>query len=178
MKRLFTIALLVLLLLNILGYYGVFLGLQYSNDEAFNRRLDNERYRAEETITFKVPLAVPYHIDDTEFSRVEGVIENNGQMYRLVKQKLAHDTLYIVCIADHQQSKIKRALSDYVKTFADQPVKKSNGKTIPSFIKDYILSDSAVKPANVGWNYSIGFSIGDDKLPTSSSEIPSPPPKS
>jgi hypothetical protein len=73
-------------------------------------------------------------------------------VYRLVKQKLNRDTLFIVCVKDAHSKKINQALTDYVKTFADQPINsKQQSKLIQSFIKDYLLTGTVVESQSSGW---------------------------
>ena len=72
MRKAFSIVFSVLLLLNVMGYYGVFLGLQYKNDRDLVEKFDREAYTAEETITIKIPLAVPYAMDAEDYVRVNG----------------------------------------------------------------------------------------------------------
>lgn len=139
-----------------MGFYGLFVGLRYKAKRDIVQRLDREQYSHEETITLKVPLSIPYISDDDSFERVNGEIEHEGEFYRLVKQKLVQDTLYIVCIKDHKSKTIKKALADYVKTFTDKPVdSKSQSKTQITFIKDFLPSLFAISNGSEGWNRSI-----------------------
>ncbi|MBK5278548.1 MAG: hypothetical protein JJE09_06760, partial [Bacteroidia bacterium] len=100
MKKHLTLFLLFLFLLNMLGYYGVFIGLQVQTTLQMRQKFDDENYSHQEVI-FKMPLAIPYSTDSKEYTRVDGEFEHNGDMYRLVKQRLQSDTLYIVCIKDN-----------------------------------------------------------------------------
>jgi len=153
MKRLFALALLVLFLLNVLGYYGVFIGLQLVNTREMVKKLDADEYSTCETQTFKIPLAVPYYSDSRDFERVDGEFEHNGEVYRLVKQRLYKDTLHIVCVKDVQSKKINQALADYVKTFTDKPANgKENSKTVKQLIKDFISFRVEVMTTALGWS--------------------------
>src|SRR5687767_15064229 len=114
MKKLTSYVLVLILLLNVMGYYGIFIGLKYSHSTSINQKLDDLQYNESHTVTLKVPLTIPYY-GDTEYQRVSGEIEHGGEVYRLVKQKYEKDTLYIVCIRDVQGKRIKQALADYVK---------------------------------------------------------------
>jgi hypothetical protein len=114
LKRLTTICLVALLLLNVLGYYGVFVGLQYQNERSQLKRFDADLYDESETFTIKVPISIPYAVDQSDFERVDGEFEHQGQIYRMVKQRLSNDTLHIVCIKDHHETRITQALKDYV----------------------------------------------------------------
>lgn len=123
-------------------------------------------------------MALPYHIDSEEYERVDGEIEHNGEFYQLVKQKLEKDTLYIVCIKDHDSKRIKQALTDYVKTFTDKPVNtKHNGKIFTGFIKDFLPSSIEITPASSGWNYSVATTRFCDSFNSRSIAVSSPPPQ-
>lgn len=138
-----------------MGYYGVFLGLQYKNDRDLVEKFDREDYTAEETITIKIPLAVPYAMDAEDYVRVNGQFEHQGNFYRLVKQKLVQDTLYVVCIADTQTKLIDEAMSSFVKTFTDSPDQHSGSKVIITFIKDYIPQAFSIQHTTAGWETDV-----------------------
>jgi len=179
LKKSIAIVLIFLVLFNALGFYGLLIGLRYKNTLDLVQRLDSHQYSEDETVTLKVPMAIPYHIDSETYERVDGEIEHNGEFYRLVKQKLAKDTLYIVCIKDNDSKKIKQALSDYVKTFTDKPVDaKQTSKFLTGFIKDFLPSSIEITPASAGWNYSVTLSSKCDFFTNRSLAVFSPPPQS
>ena len=122
MKRLFSIFFLLLFLFNIGGYYFVFVGLQYKASREFSERLDNNEYNEEETYLFKLPLTLPYQITENGYERVSGLIEHQGNFYRLVKQKLENDTLFVICIRDNTQKQLAGELSKFAKLSNDIPV--------------------------------------------------------
>jgi len=155
-RKIFSIAFCLLLLLNVMGYYGVFLGLQYKNDKNMIQRLDAEDYSASETVTIKIPITIPYAMDSKSFERVDGKFEHKGEFYRLVKQRLAGDTLYVVCIKDHENKRIDEAMSTFVKTFTDKPVDQhSNAKIVVTFIKDYIQQSFTLQHISMGWTIDV-----------------------
>lgn len=132
--------LLLLLLMNVIGYYGVFVGLGIRNDSLMTQRLDLEKYTKSEIITIKIPITVPYARDEEDYQRVDGKFEYHGEFFRLVKQRFSKDTLTVICVKDRSEKKIQEALFSYVKTFADnQASDNSNSKFKISFIKDYII---------------------------------------
>lgn len=177
MKRLTTILLVGLLLLNVLGYYGVFVSLQYQNQREQIQRFDAAQYDESETFTIKVPISIPYAINQTEFERVDGEFEHQGQFYRMVKQRLSHDTLHIVCIKDQQGMRLAKALKDYVKSFTGKPSHgKSNSKITLSFFKDYIASSNENRQHCAGWSAMITWpSRRDHLVPTFCASIVHPP---
>lgn len=153
MKKLVTLILLVLFLLNMVGYYGIFVGLRFSSEAALRQQFDAEMYSGVE-VTIKVPITIPYASDSRGYERVDGDFEYDGQVYRLVKQKLQSDTLFIVCIRDNETQKINQALADYVKSYTDKPFStKQNAKTLNVFSKDYVSTTTVIESASSGWNF-------------------------
>lgn len=139
-----------------MGYYGVFLGLKYKNDKDMIQMLDAENYSDSETITIKIPISIPYAADSKSFERVDGKFEHNGEFYRLVKQKLSQDTLYVVCVKDHENKVIDEAMTSFVKTFTDKPADNhSNSKILISFIKDYMSQTFALLQESNGWERDV-----------------------
>jgi hypothetical protein len=179
-RRLLSILLVVLILFNVLGYYGVFLGLRFKTTQELTHRLDVADYTEAETFTLKVPLAIPYHDDVYEYKRADGEIEYQGEFYHLVKQKLSKDTLYIVCLKDNRSKHLKEILKDYVKTFADRPMDASqqNAKTLPGFIKDYLPVKFTLASGTTGWHRnSISYFWIMNLISDPFYSITSPPPK-
>ncbi|NOS91359.1 MAG: hypothetical protein HOP30_05525 [Cyclobacteriaceae bacterium] len=154
MKRTITLILLVIFLLNVVGYYGVFVGLRFTSEVALRQQFDAENYDQQE-VMIKVPITIPYATDSRDFERVDGEFEHEGQVYRLVKQKLQSDTLYIVCVKDQQTQTINQALADYVKSYTDKPANAKQGtKTVAQFTKDFISCTTSLEPVTYGWNFS------------------------
>jgi hypothetical protein len=144
-KRTITLILLIVFLLNVVGYYGVFVGLRFSSELALRQQFDAESYDEQE-VTIKVPITIPYATDSRDFERVDGEFEYEGQVYRLVKQKLQSDTLHIVCVKDQQTQTINQALADYVKSYTDKPANAKQGtKTVAQFTKDFISCTTSVE---------------------------------
>lgn len=135
-----------------MGYYGVFLGMQYRNDVAMTKVLDADQYDDSQSFTIKIPVAVPYMTDNVDFQRVDGKFEHQGEHYRLVKQKYANDTLTIVCVKDPEHKRISQALSNYVKNFSDQSGDQNqNSKVTVNFIKDYLPQAFTLRTLTQGW---------------------------
>jgi|SRR5579859_3331632 len=146
---------LLVFLLNAVGFYGIFIGLQFKYAQEANDRLDDDLYSTRDALTFKVPLTIPYATDQ-EYKRVTGEVEHHGEVYRLVKQKLHRDTLYLVCVRDKQSKKINQALTDYVKTFSDKPMSaKQHSKLSLSLIKDYLNSGVTLERLACGWRKDV-----------------------
>lgn len=139
-----------------MGYYGVFLGLQYYNDVEMVKVLDADEYAAAETLTIAIPISIPYMSDNVDFERVDGKFEYQGNHYRLVKQKYAKDTLTVVCVRDYGNEKISDALSTYVKTFTDKCADQSKKSKITiSFIKDFLPETFCLATTSAGWEMDV-----------------------
>jgi len=180
MKRVLSIVFLFLFLLNVMGYYGVFMGLQLGHERQARIKLDLGDYSPGREVVIKVPLTVPYSTDQKEFVRVDGEFEHLGEYYRLVKQKLFKDTLFIVCVKDDNLKEMHQALTDYVKTFANAPVSSakssSNNETSFSFIKDYTSGTIALTMQETGWAETLRFNCDETLSVVSfSSSINHPP---
>lgn len=178
MKRSLTIVLLVLFLLNVLGYYGVFMGLQFANEKEMQALFDDDNFMPEEEITIKVPITIPYANDSREFTRVDGEFEYQGETYRMLKQRYISDTLYIVSVKDNTSKEIKQALTDYVKSFTDKPSsEKSSSKTVQNFIKDYISSSTVLHSEQCGWSNVLMHGALTSIYESLAIQLNSPPPK-
>jgi hypothetical protein len=70
MKKVATLAILIVFLLNSVGFYGILIGLQFKFASEVNKQLDEDQYSASEAITFSVPMAIPYSIEEQDFHRV------------------------------------------------------------------------------------------------------------
>jgi hypothetical protein len=154
-KRLIAIVVLNIFLLNVLGYYGVLLGLKTASGDQITERLNSDMYDLGGTVTFKVPLAVPYGTDSRNYESVNGEFEKDGEIYRLVKQRFYQDTLYIVCIKDEKTSKINSALEDFVQSFAGQEDDSQQKSVSQNLIKDYVNTKIALIPAVTGWEEEV-----------------------
>lgn len=178
MKKGFTIFLLTLFLLNVLGYYGIFLGLQFQNEKEMKALFDEDIYELGHEITIRIPLTLPYGTETHEYTRVDGEFEYNGEMYRMVKQRYLDGALQLVCVKDNQSKKIKQALSQIVKSFTDKPsTEKSSTKTIQTFIKDFMSTTTSLQSDVSGWNNSLIYISQERVYQSLAVELSSPPPK-
>jgi hypothetical protein len=153
MKRLVSLILIFLILFNAIGFYGVLVAFRYKNERSLLSHLDADRYDVAETKLIKLPLNLPYAVEPFDFERVDGQFQHQGSHYRLVKQKLANDTLYVICIEDRESKKFDQALTEYVKSFADQkPSGQPVGKTSMNFGKDYLFNSFGSLESSEGWS--------------------------
>jgi len=175
MKQVLSFFLVITFLFGLIGYYGVFWVLSEKANIEMTNRLDEDRYDNEETITIKFPLTLAYPINSSQFERVDGSFEYNGEFYKLVKQKLEQDTLYVVCIRDGEKKRLNSLLTDMVKIANHQPVNSSAIKLLCSYAKDFVVSlNLEIKntPDKSGNNF---YSVDADVLVNSYPVINPPP---
>jgi hypothetical protein len=166
-----------LLLFNALGFYVLYVGVRFKVNRDVVQRLDDQDYVDDETVTLKVPLVLPYHIELSEYERVDGEIEHEGQTYRLVKQKHENDTLFIVCYRDSHSQQIKQVLADYVKTFTDRPADhKHQTKDFTGFLKDFLPAHLSFLTTTEGWSRSLDLAMIEKSLSTTYLPVDAPPP--
>jgi hypothetical protein len=177
LKKIISIALVLLLLMNTMGYYAIFYGLQMRTDIRVAGQLDNESYDDSRTVTIRYPVSIPYMPDQQQFERVDGKFFHEGRFLRIVKQRYAADTLTIICLIDTESSHIQNALADYVKTYTDNSGSdQNNNKIALSFIKDFISQTFSLGSTTPGWNAEVTSNtlyLGD--ISSYSSSIIHPP---
>ncbi len=164
MKNLSAILLTLLVLFNALGFYTVFLGWEYKNEASLLHSFDHGNYATEHEISIKIPVSIPYAVEQSEFQRVDGEFNYNGETYRLVKQKYSGDTLHIVCVRDVESKRIHQALKDYVKTLGNQSGESKDGKISLSFLKDYFKPVFAIDHQSSGWSSRLSAPISTSAL--------------
>jgi len=134
----------------------IFVSLQREHDATVTKILDAGSYDAAQTVTLKLPMSVPYMQDNEDFVRVDGVIEHEGEHYRLVKQKYTKDTLTVICIHDVERKKITNDMANYVKSFTDKaPGHNNSGKQVITFIKDFLPHYIVVTSLSLGWESNV-----------------------
>ena len=139
------------------------------------RRIEREAYKPEETVTFKLPFIQPYGPVEGQFEAASGSLEYGGEFYRLVKQKLQADTLYVVAIKDVGEKMISGFMSDFVKESSDI----SGGKTfklLSEFAKDYVASATVIIISQSGWSYELAPTFAVTHLSSVRVIVETPPP--
>lgn len=175
MRKAIAIFFLVIILLNTAGYYLVFEGWKWHYSTAWS--IDENSGAAEEVI-IRVPLNVPY-AQAKDWEKAEGQFEYQGDVYRITKQRVALDAVYIACVKDGETSRINHQLEDFAKTFSDKPVDGKQGvKTLPSMIKEYITSSISIKSISHGWFLQSTYGMSQEVLvPSYFASIVHPPEK-
>lgn len=153
-RRLVAYLTLGIFLLNVLGYYGVFVGAKKLSSNRLAGRLDSEMYDLGGNITIKVPLALPFEVTSEHFSRNDGTFEMDGQVYQVINQRHYNDTLYMVCLKDESTTRLNSILAEYIESFSGHDDGDSQ-HTTPGLIKDFVSEVITLKNSGYGWVESI-----------------------
>jgi hypothetical protein len=173
----FSIACIVLIFFNIHGYYAVLWGVQHNHAQRMEAALDAGEYHVSETVTFRIPITVPYATDDRGFERAEGVIFREGAYYRLFKQRLTMDTLYLVCFKDVRETHIRQQFSRHAQDFSGIS---GNGKSIPRLLgstSEYYSVALCMGHNAEGWVKTLGPSFVSGILSAKHVLTPQQPPE-
>jgi hypothetical protein len=106
LKKIVSILLLSILLVNAIGYRFI---LSYMEDRANSRminRLDNKEYSESELIEISAPLNLPYFTNWQHFERCDGQISINGTVYNYVARKYVNNVMTYKCIPNQAQQHI------------------------------------------------------------------------
>ena len=162
MRKALAIFFLFIFLLNTAGYYLVFEGWKYHNSITWS---SEENASPSQELIIEVPMNVPYISQATDWEKADGQFEYKGDMYRIVKQRLTLDAVYIACVKDNESNLIKQQLEDFAKSFTDKgDDSKQSVKSFPGFIKEYISNTLSVKPSVAGWSLATAYTISSQSL--------------
>jgi len=148
--------------------------MQNKSDRMLEASLDKEGYDANDLITLKVPLSLPYVNDWSDFQRVNGEIELGGRVYKFVKRKIYQGQLILLCLPDDQKTHLKTAKEDFFKSVNDLSAipsskKQGNGNT-PSF--KYTQGD--YDDQRPGWLFCTSADQVEYPIPADQTRWPSP----
>ena len=180
MKKGLAIILLLVFLFNVGGYYIVYWALQIQVDQQLSYRLDLNLYDPQQTISLKIPVALPYPIHPQEYQRVDGKFQHNGEYYKLIKHQLKNDTLYIVCIRDQQTKELVSTIKDYVKLTQGLPGTNTSNKALQflsKLVKDFCSQKEISIDHQDGFSVSVAFPEQPDIFIQPEIPIDSPPPR-
>jgi len=182
MKKVVAIALLCLFLINIGGYSVLYWIANQQASKELQSQLDRDEFSGSQAITIKVPVSLPYQ-PDRDYERVDGEFEYQGQFYKLVKQRVLSDTLYVVCVIDSKKKALVDGMNELTKTNVAPTADESSSATQPLRIANtnpiqYYSHGTAVELASssFGWIISYPYFETHSSLIESTVDINSPPP--
>jgi hypothetical protein len=179
LKKALSILLLSVFLFNVGGYYIVFWAMLYQSDQQLTTILDAGLYEEDETVELKIPLSLPYAMMSRGFQRVDGKFEYKGEYYRLVKQKVHNDTVFVVCIKNHEEKQLVNKMTDYVTQSNDIPgTAKKAMSFVSKLLKEYNPGAGSQTFESGNENITeVQFSEFSEEISSLAISIPSPPPR-
>ncbi|HEY0740778.1 MAG TPA: hypothetical protein VGD40_04915 [Chryseosolibacter sp.] len=178
LKRSISILLLSIFLFNVGGYYLAFIGLMHRSDKILEARIEANGIDSNELIEIKIPLTLPYPIQQKGFENIDGRFEHKGVFYKLIKHKFDQDTVYVVCVRDSDTRELTQAFEDYVAKTNDTPTNSKNTLTLfGKFLKDFQHVESDIVQSGNGWQSVIRFRNATFTLHNAVLTRHSPPPK-
>lgn len=85
------------------------------------RQLDNNEYADADLMELKVPMHLPYNTDWKEYERYNGEIVVEGVHYNYVKRKISSDTMYLLCMPNHDKTLLYNTKQDIAREISDIP---------------------------------------------------------
>ncbi len=168
----------MLFLFNLGGYYLVFWGIMYQTDKETWSRLEAEQYDQKESLTIKIPLALPYSLNEGVYENINGNFEQDGKFYKGIKQKLERDTLFILCIEDSEKAHLANTLADYQRVSSDLPSQSKQGQQLLSKVLNEYESFRQIEIIHyTGWEEIIPYSHSSLQLISSVRSVQYLPPK-
>lgn len=136
LNKIFAIIILSLHFFNIGGYELLFRFQQQKNSKQTSQKIEKGNYSNAELVLLKVPVAVPYSTEQSEYEQYDGEIEWGGAHYNYVKRKIQNDTLYLLCLPNERLTKLRKAQHTYADKVNDFPSssQKNNDGTIKKII--------------------------------------------
>jgi len=144
LKKIFAIAVLVLLLINVGGYQLLFQYFIYQSDNAITEQINYNRYKTTDLVEVKIPVYLNMQNWD-DFKPIGGQVTVKGNVYNYAQLRITRDTLYLMCIPNHNKAGLIKANLTYGKQVNDMPVSK---KPILPLIKKSISESEFIYAAN------------------------------
>jgi len=158
MKRAFSFLLLFLMGLSSIGYYGILLMTKRELARQIVTKIDENANEIGGDLILKIPVPLPYLVDSREYERTDGEINYEGEVYRFIKRRLYHDTLFIVCVRDPNGTAVNNLISEYSKSLSSETQEQSPAlKLFGSLSKYYVLYGRSSVASHRGWEQAQTF---------------------
>jgi hypothetical protein len=125
LKKLFAIAMLILILFNLGGYSLLFQYFIYRSDSAVLEQINGNHYKSSDLIEVKIPVHLNIQ-DWAEYAVVSGQVQLKDNSYNYAEIKLTRDTMYLLCIPNHSRTRLINANIIYARQVSDVPQNKKS----------------------------------------------------
>lgn len=151
LKKIVAIFLLLVLLFNSIGFYGLVFILSHQLEQELTSDLESDEYSGDGTVLVKIPCPFPYQVSVDGYQRADGEFESDGETYTLVKQKRVGDTLYVVLIKAYGRVRVDNSVTSFFKNSQGAPFSRSVLKVSELFAKEYLKSEDGLQVLAAGW---------------------------
>ncbi len=165
MRRLLSTLLLTLILFNTVGYLYVLNWCQYEVERKANELIDTHASEISGNLILRIPVVNHNTAAPKEYTRVEGEIDFEGKPYRMVKQKVEGNFLYIVCLKDERTRIATDEINEMIAAVSGQPVKESApfGLKFANLLLKYCPIETTPGRSNTdGWMRQYAFADSED----------------
>jgi hypothetical protein len=141
-------------------------------------RLDADAYSTEDVVILTLPIALPYPVHNPGYERADGEIKYGGEYYQLVKQKVENDTLFMVCVRDHEQKHLDNTIYEYANLSNNLPAATGDAADLMAkLFKDYTFLSSIDLSTNLVLQYDLTFANISPVVSQHAFSVDSPPPE-
>ena len=138
-------AMLMLLVFNLGGYQLLFQYFIYQSDDFITGQINNNRYKSTDLVEVKIPVHLVIS-DWDAFQPIGGQVKLKDKVYNYAELRLTRDTMYLMCLPNHEKARIINAKNVYNKQVNDIPVnKKSNLPLIKKNLSENYYTHTANK---------------------------------
>lgn len=179
MRKVAAIILLLVFVLYHLGYYGIYMGRRYQLEQSWQHRIDHNKPENQQLLQASIPIALPYSHDQADFQPASGTVEIEGKFYRIVKQRYAKDTVYILYVKDVALGEWHQSFQEWLASLTQKPAsQKDSAQWWKTVIKDIMISAFAGL-STLSAVAHVGICCGNYLMLSYevTMQVPSPPPE-
>lgn len=129
MKKTAAILFLFVFVFNLYGYRLLIDCIQIGQQTNLLTELDNEAYAAEDLISIKTPISLPYYSNSETFERVDGTIKIEGIEYQYVKRRIFNDSLELLCLPNLAKQQLQSVKHNFFKQTNEGTTDDNNGSS-------------------------------------------------
>jgi hypothetical protein len=138
---------------------------QRSIDRKAEELLDEHVSEISGNLIFTTPVTQLYQAAMTEYTRIDGEFVFEGVSYRMVKQRVQGNLLYVVCVKDDMTRIATDEINELMAAVAGQPSKDSashGAKVINALLKYCDTTTLSGILTSSGWSRLVGFTYRED----------------
>ena len=97
----------------------------YKSDSSISDRINHNGYKSNELVEIKVPVHLNIQ-DWDDFAPISGQVKLKDNCYNYAELKMTRDTMYLMCIPNHDKTRLVNANIIYAKQVSDAPLNKKS----------------------------------------------------